>query len=172
MSITVDYCFNASEPIDQLAERINGVVGCSLIQSAEDPAVYNGILYAIPLVLIEHTFVNDRDLNFEDYRYSIWLKTWVPQSDLRAIQVEAVAMIAFVLHMRLGIHEGLLTFDGQVPLARYGRKGDEEWWDILSGTAVSYPEHLQQLHSRAWTGRRGNPSPAADQGDSKPSDRS
>jgi hypothetical protein len=149
MSITVEYSFNSDLALPELASEIRRRIGCVLEPDPADPkGLFSGILFGMELTLcMEHGLVNDLDLNFEDYRYQIGNKTWAG-SPLRSIQVEVIALTAFFLHdTSLAIHRGMLTFEVQTLLARYEEKGDE-WFDLVGGKRVAYPEHLIDIKAR------------------------
>ena len=148
MSITVQYSFNSDLALPQLAFEISRRLGCVLEPDAGDPeCLFSGGLFGMELTLWTHTLVNDRDLNFEDYRYQIENKTWAG-SPLRPIQVEVIALTAFFLHdMSLAIHRGMLSYDVQTLLARYEERGDV-WFDLVGGKRVTYPDHLVDIKAR------------------------
>ena len=111
MSITVEYSFNSDFALPELASEISRRLGCVLEPDPGDPkGLFCGGFFGMELTLwTEHTLVNDRDLNFEDYRYQLGNKTW-SGSPLRPIQVEVIALTAFFLHdTSLAIHRGMLS---------------------------------------------------------------
>ena len=149
MSITVEYFFNSHLALPELASEISRRLGCGLEPDPGDPkGLFTGGLFGMELTLrTEHDLVNDRTLNFEDYRYQIGNKTW-SGSALRPIQIEVIALTAFLLHSTsLAIHRGMLSYDVQTLLARYEERG-EKWFDLVSGKRVTYPEHLFDLKAR------------------------
>lgn len=149
MSVTVGYFFNSDTSLAQLARDVNRVLGCSFAPyDGEDEDLYCRH-YAMEFSLWTPSgFQNDRDLNFEDYRYELELRTPAPDGDLRPIQISVMALAAFALHMRLGIHTGILVCEEQVLLARYDLLGDD-WRDLVSGKRVQFPDHLVDVYSRA-----------------------
>ena len=149
MSITIEYSFNSKLALAKLASKISGSFGCGLEPDPDDPKrLFTGGLFGMEVTLrTEHGLVNDRDLNFEDYRYQIGNQTWAG-SLLRPIQLEVIALTAFFLHSTsLEIHRGMLSYDAQRLLARYEQRG-EEWFDLVGGRRVTYPEHLADLKAR------------------------
>lgn len=149
MSITVEYSFNSDLALPELAFEIRRRLGCVLEPDSGDPkGLFSGGFFGMELTLwTEHNLVNDRELNFEDYRYQLGNKTW-SGSPLRPIQVEVIALTAFFLHdSSLAIHRGMLSYDVQTLLARYEERG-EEWFDLVGGRRVAYPEHLVDIKAR------------------------
>lgn len=149
MSITVEYSFNSDLALPELASEISQRLGCSLEPNPGDPGgLFSGGFFGMELTLwAGHSLENDRDLNFEEYRYLLGNKTW-SGSPLRPIQVEVIALTAFFLHdTPLAIHRGMLSYDVQTLLARYEERG-KEWFDLVGGKRVAYPEHLVDLKSR------------------------
>lgn len=149
MSITVEYSFNSDLALPELASEISRRLGCALEPDPGDPkGLFRGGFFGMEMTLrAEHTLANDRDLNFEDYRYQLGNKTW-SGSSLRPIQVEVIALTAYLLHdTSLAIHRGMLSYDVQALLARYEERG-EEWLDLVGGKRVTYPEHLADIKAR------------------------
>jgi hypothetical protein len=149
MSITVEYSFNSDLALSELASEISRRLGCVLEPDPGDPdGLFCGGFFGMELTLrTEHGLVNDRDLNFEDYRYQLGNKTW-SGSPLRPIQVEVIALAAFFLHdTSLAIHRGMLSYEVQTLLARYEERGDE-WFDLVGGKRVAYPGHLVDIKAR------------------------
>jgi hypothetical protein len=149
VSITIEYSFNSDLALPELAFEISRRLGCVLEPDPEDPkALFTGGLFGMQLTLwTQHTLVNDRELNFEDYRYLLGNKTWAG-SHLRPIQVEVIALAAFFLHdTSLAIHRGMLSFEVSTLLARYEPRADG-WFDSVGGKRVTYPEHLVDIKAR------------------------
>jgi hypothetical protein len=148
MSFTVEYFFNSDDDLKVVAPAINRVLGCSLARYEGDPEDLYCRFCSMELTLrVDHGLVNDREMNFQDYRVVLDAQTPVPDSDLRPVQVEVMVLAAFLLHRRLAIHSGMLTFDVQRLLARYELVGDR-WFDQVSGKPVRIPEHLLDVRTR------------------------
>jgi len=147
MSIAIEYLFNADADTGELAKAINSVLGTSLAPIEDDTNTFACELFGMELVFrADHGYVNDRDADFESYRFVIGNKTWGSDS-LRSIQLETMFMVAFVLHQRLGIAQGMLVYEVQRVLGRYEER-EGEWLESTSGTPVTMPEHLLELHAR------------------------
>jgi hypothetical protein len=150
MGIDIQYCFNSDLALPDLALQVSRQLGCSLTP-VEDPEHFAGTLFGIELTLwAMQDMVNDRDLNFEDYRYQLGNKAW-SGSALRPIQVEVIACAAFVLQETLGIHQGMLCYEVQTLLARYDLR-DGDWYDLVGDKPVVYPEHLVDIEARLLQG--------------------
>jgi hypothetical protein len=153
VSVTVEYLFNTSATFSDLTPAVNRVLGCSLAPYEGDPADQYCRFCGMEFTLrTDHGLERDGELNFDDYQYILDTRTPVPDSDLRPIQVEVMVVAAYVLYRRLGIAQGMLTFDVQRLLARY-TVVDGAWTDQISGTAVRFPEHLRDVMSRVPAGR-------------------
>jgi hypothetical protein len=149
MSICVDYFFNHPSELAALAQDINGCVGCSLEPYEGNPEDLFCRFFAMELSLSKHSFENDRDLNFEDFTYRLGIRSPIPEADLRAMQISAIAFIAYALFRRMGI-VGMLVYDVQSLLARYETRvesGLEELFDLVSNSVVRFPDHLETLSS-------------------------
>ena len=148
MSITVQYLFNAEEDLTTLVLRFRSIIGVNFAPYEDDCADQFCRFLGMELTLRrDHGLENDRECNFEDYAYVLDTRTPVPDGDLRLIQIETMAIMAFLLHKRLSINGGLLTSNVQVTLARYEVR-DGNWYDIISNSNVDFPRHFQNLRSR------------------------
>jgi len=148
MSITIDYFFNSEVPLSVLTSQINHVLGCSLSSYDGNPEDLFCRVLGMELSLNgDHGFERDHGLNFEDYRFLLCTRTAVPDGNLRPIQLEFMALAAFVLHQRLSVHSGMLTFDVQRLLAQY-ELVEDNWVDHVSGKPVRFPDHLFDLRTQ------------------------
>lgn len=153
MSVTVEFLFNTEATLLDLAREVNRVLGCSLAPYEDNSDDQYCRFFGMEFTLkTGHELENDGELNFEDYRYILDTRTPIPDSDLRPIQVEVIVIAAFVLHQRLGINRGMITFDVQQLLARY-EAVDGEWTDNISGQAVRFPRHIADVKARVPLGR-------------------
>ena len=144
MSITFEYSFNSPLDLPELTEAVNRVLGTSFAHGQSDAFHCNFL--GLPFTLERHESENDRDLNFNDYQYQLWNKTW-DGGTLRSIQVEVLILAAFVLQNSLGINDGLLSYDCQRVLARYAIV-DGQWCDITTGDAVDPTGHIVDVLNR------------------------
>src|SRR5262245_55192923 len=71
MSISVDYFFNHDDDLAAIAGKINSWIGCSLVPYEGDRKELFSRFLGMELSLSTHIFENDRNLNFEDYRYHL-----------------------------------------------------------------------------------------------------
>jgi hypothetical protein len=147
MSITIDYFFNADAGAGELAKAINSALGTSLAPM-EDSDSFCGELFGMELVFCAaRGYVNDRDLDFESYRFVIGNKTWASNLDLLPIQLETLVIVMFVLFQRLGVDQGMLVYEVQRLLGRYEQR-DGEWLELISGQGVTFPDHLSEVRRR------------------------
>ena len=151
MSIDLDYFFNHPGDLGTVARDIERWLGCNLAPYEGDPTDLYSRFLGLELSFGEHTLGTDRDLNFEDYRFSLGIRTPLPDAELRAVQVVAMATIPYVLYKHLRI-TGLLVFDVGTALARYESRldseGEEALFDVLSKEFVQMPDHLEVIASR------------------------
>ena len=151
MSITIDYYFNHPGDFDSVAEDLKLWLGCNLAPYEGNPADLYSRFLGMEISFGEHTLETDRDLNFEDYRYFIGIRTPLPDAELRPVQILAMATIPYVLYKHLRI-TGLLVYDVEIALARYdsrpGPDGEEALFEVLSNTSVRIPYHLRVIASR------------------------
>ena len=152
MSLTVDYFFNHSQSLAEIAERMNKFVGCSLSPYENNPDDLFCLFLAMELSLMKNELENDGALNFEDYLYHLSLRTPVPRARFRGLQIPAMAYMAYVLYFGMEV-EGMLVYDGQFLLARYEGRFDPKFkedglYDLLSNDFVRFPSHLEILRNR------------------------
>lgn len=153
MSVNVGYYFNNTiQPLHEFANEVNSALGCSLAPYEGDYTDFYCRFFAMEFTLGHNELETDRELNFNDYRYFLDLRIPAPDIDLLDIAVQTMVAVAYVLHARLGIHDGLLVWDVQSALAKYSLRHDERnaetWYDSVSGKAVTFPEHLDDILRR------------------------
>jgi hypothetical protein len=151
MGISINYFFNWSGDLNQLAAQFRSWVGCNLQPYEDDSETLNCYFLGMDFSLYEHDLENDPGLNFEDYRFKagIW-----PLSDdnFRSLQLITMASLVYALYRRLGIGDGILVFDVDLLLARYEQRPvsnrEEGLYDSVSGEFVKYPQHMLSLMVR------------------------
>ncbi len=152
MSITIDYYFNHSDDLPELAKNINAWLGCSLSPYEGDPEDLFCRFLAMQFTLSKHNLENDGECAFEDYKYELGFRVPVPDGDLRIIQLPAIALIVYTLHYRMKI-TGMLVYDVQILLAKYEERLNTEndsleIYDTISLEFVSFPAHFETLKKR------------------------
>lgn len=152
MSITVDYFFNSDENLSELAQELNLWVGSSLAPYQGDAKDYFCRFLGMELSLSTHTFENDGECNFEDFKYHLSLRTSFGIADLRIMQIPVMIYIAYCIYRRMGLL-GLLVFDGQLVLARYEEKFNRQidapdLYDSEASEFVDAPHYVDALSSR------------------------
>jgi len=152
MSVTVDFFFNHPDNLAETAKSINGWLGCSLMPYEGNEEDLFCRFLAMEFSLSEHSLENDRDCNFEDYRYEIGFRVPAPDGDLRMMQIPAIALVIYTLLSRMGI-TGMLVYDVQLLLAKYEKRAMPEdsvigLFDIVSNEFVSFPKHFLALQER------------------------
>ena len=149
MSTTVDYFFNSDKDLHELSREINESLGCGLsISRPHDKEQAWCHFFGMSLDFYEHSLESDGRVELDRFKYEIG---FAGPSVFGSMQVSIMAMIAYLLYVRLGISDGLLVFDVQIPLARYERRvlgdGIEDLFDKISGKVVEFPQHLADIDS-------------------------
>ncbi len=149
MSITIDFFFNHPDNLAETAKSINGWLGCSLMPYEGDEEDLFCRFLAMEFSLSEHGLENDRDCNFEDYKYELGFRVPAPDGDLRIMQVSAIALVIYTLFSRMGI-TGMLVYNVQLLLAKYEKRTMPEsdvigLFDTVSNEFVSFPKHFLAL---------------------------
>lgn len=152
MSVTIDYFFNHSDDLPELTRNINGWLGCSLASYKGDSEDLFCRFLAMEFSLSTHDLENDRELDFENYKYELGFRVPAPDGDLRILQLPAIALVAHTLYCRMKI-TGMLVYDVQTLLARYEERleaedNTPEIYDVVSGEFVSFPKHFETLQRR------------------------
>ena len=134
MSITFEYSFNAGADLPDIIAGVSRVLGTA------------GTLFGLPCVLGRNDYDDDRLIRWSDYQYQL-STTSAAGSALRRIQMETLFLAAFALHASLGIDDGMLTYESQRVLARYGVI-DGLWCDLETATEIDPVEHIAVLNER------------------------
>ncbi len=143
MSITIDFFFNYGGNIESLLKDLENWVGCYFLPYENNPDDLYCRFLGMELSFSEHELENDRDLDFENFKYEIGIRTPIPDADFRTQQLLTMASLTYAMYRRLQI-SGILVFDLQSLLARYEIHG-EKLFDTISKKVVEYPEHLSNL---------------------------
>jgi hypothetical protein len=151
MSINVGYYFNSDKSLNELTKEINSWLGSNLVPCEGDEEDLFCIFLGMELSIGTHDLENDGELNFEDYKYEIDIRTSMGNAVMRDIQISTVAFIAKVLYNRAKL-TGMLVYDVQRTLARYVEKLNPEWnendlFDSVSNKFVKFPQHSVDLHN-------------------------
>lgn len=152
MSVTVGYYFNTTQPLHEFADIVNGVLGCKLAPYEGNYTDFFCRFLAMEFTLGHNELESDRDLNFDEYGYFIDVRIPSPDSDLLAIATQTMMSVAYVLHVRFSINNGLLVWDIQAALAKYALRRNEHneelWYDSISSKYVTYPQHMVDVLGR------------------------
>ncbi len=152
MSVTIDYFFNHSGDLPELAKNINAWLGCSLAPYEGDAEDLFCRFLAMEFTLSKHELENDDELDFESYKYQIGFRVPAPDGDLRILQLPAIALVIYTLYRRMKI-TGMLVYDVQTLLASYKERLKPESnmleiYDTVSKEFVSFPKHLETLQKQ------------------------
>lgn len=88
MSQTCDYFMNYDGSLAELADIVRFAIGVQLSPCDETSHNLCGFLFGMQFFLGTHDFENDQGIAFEDYRYNLGLKTYLPEGDLRPLHVQ------------------------------------------------------------------------------------
>lgn len=105
MSTTIDYYFNWSGALGDLEEQFRLRVGTDLQPYEGNPEDMYCRFLGMEFSLNEHALKDDRELNFDDYRYKVGIRTPMPDGDFRPLQLITMASLVYVLYRRLGVLE-------------------------------------------------------------------
>jgi hypothetical protein len=165
MSIHISYFFNYPKNLQALAADINTWIGCNLSLYEGDEQDYYARFLGMEFSLRPaEGYENDRELDFENFRYQLGFRTPVPDAGARPIQLPATLVIVYALHHSLRI-TGMLVYDTDILLARYAEREIEGWYgrrlfDVVSETPfISFPAHLNIVRKRlpqSWQEFYGN----------------
>lgn len=152
MSINIAYFFNWPGTLGELAAQFHLWMGSDLQPYEGDPENLYCRFLGMEFSLNEHDLENDSELNFEDYRYEVGIRTPIPDTDFRTLQVITMASLVYALYRRLGISDGILVHEVALLLARYEQRSIPEQgprlYDSVSGEFVKYPQHTMSLMAR------------------------
>lgn len=95
---------------------------------------------------------NDRNLDFESFKYELDFRTAWGNAQMRPIKLPAMLMVIYTLHQLYGI-TGMLVYDVQILLARYEEHNIEELgkclFDSISKTLfIDFLEHLRLVNKQ------------------------
>ena len=151
MSQTFDYFLSYDGSLAELADMVRAEVGVHLSPCGDTSDDLCGRLLGMDFFLGTHNFVEDQGIPFEAYRYYLGLKTFLPDGDLRPLQVAVMVAMPYLLFRRHGL-TGMLVFDLQRLIASYeariGADGEAALFDTVSATFVRLPEHWKDVSSR------------------------
>lgn len=151
MSYSIDYFFNSEKSFEQLCEEMKEYLDFSFELNEEyKPHAYVRLL-GIGLDFYIHTFENDGEINFEDYKYYVGL---TGRAYSKNLPLPIMAFIANIMYLRINITDGILVYDTQKILAKYKEKTQLEsmknLYDEVSNKFVEFPQHLIDLDKSAW----------------------
>jgi len=151
VSVTFDYYFNSDKSLDQLQSEINSWLGCDLAPYATDPEDLFARFLGMEFSLGTHSLDNDRDLDFESFRYEIGIRIPVPDWEVRDLAISAMVLVILILYRRLNISAGIFVFDVQKLLGRYEERktpeGNFGLFDLVTQNFVTIPGHLNDLYN-------------------------
>lgn len=149
MSTSVAYFFNSDADLQELTSEINICLGSNLKVGRRHEWEQSWCMFfGMSLDFYAHSLVNDGAFEVEKFKYQIGL---AGPSNIGSLRVSLIAMIAYLLFLRLGIGEGLLAYNVQIPLAIYETRAVEDdyvdLYDTISRKWVEFPQHFLDLES-------------------------
>lgn len=132
---------------------MNDLLGSNFITNYVDKETASSIFFGMEFDFYTHDFVNDCEINFEDYKYTLGLTTYWGIADLRDMQVSILASIAHLFYRRMQISEGIIVYDMQRLLAEYEERvvlEDRGFFDKVSNEFVEIPQHFVDLENLAF----------------------
>jgi hypothetical protein len=151
MSQTFEYFLNYNGSLAELADMVRAAVGVHLSPCSDTSDDLCGQLLGMDFFLGTHDYEDDQGIPFGDYRYELGLKTFLPDGDLRSLQVAVMVAMPYLLYHRHGL-TGMLVFDLQYLIASYearvGADGKAALFDTVSATFVRLPGHWKAVSSR------------------------
>ena len=152
MSVSVEYFFNYPKDLAELAQDVNACLGCTLAPyEGQAESLFNRFLSLEFSLCPAVGFVNDRELEFEQYAYYLDFHVAAGELDAMTIQIPAMLAVVYALYRSLGI-TGMLVYDTQRLLARYEERQFPDGrclYDIVSDTAfLDFSDHLRQIEQR------------------------
>ena len=155
MSTSVHYFFNSERNFEDLTSDINGWLGCNLAPYEDSDVQFDRFMGMELGLDHDHGFENDRDVNFEDYRYSVDIRIPAPDGDLGYIREATVSCIVHVLYCRMGISDGLLVYNTQRVIARYEERqtdwGGKALFDLVSNKFIDFPGHINDIYKGVYS---------------------
>lgn len=151
MSTSFTYFFNNPKIFSILADDINNTLGCHLAPYEQDKSALFCRFLSMELSFGDNEgYVNDRELDYQNYKYNIEIRIPEPDNDLLCIALQTVASIAYALYARLDISQGMLVYDMQTLLAKYEKNNNGNWINMMNGETIEFPEHVNYISGIAW----------------------
>lgn len=152
MSVSIDYFFNYSDDLTELVKNINTWLGCSLVPYGDNSDDLFCRYLGMEFSLSKHNLENDRELDFENYKYEIGFRVAAPDADLRVLQLPAIVLIIYTLFSRIKI-TGMLVYDVQNLIAKYEERFNAEsnsfeLYDTISAEFIKFPNHFEVIHKK------------------------
>ncbi|HET9493060.1 MAG TPA: hypothetical protein VFR15_02400 [Chloroflexia bacterium] len=154
MSVHISYHFNYPKDLRGLAADINTWIGCNLspYDGNELDSYYARFLGMEFSLRSAEGYVNDGELDLENFSYQLGFRTPVPDAGMRPTQLPAILVVVYALHHSLGI-TGMLVYEVESLLARYVEREIDGYgrrlFDVLSETPfISFPAHLNIVRKR------------------------
>jgi hypothetical protein len=121
MSQSLDIFVDTDEPLVALVHELESLLGVQFrLRTRQDETWYESATPHLVLTVGEHEFENDRDLNFEDYRYAISLRPihYKTIAEWNQVRNDAAQRV-FQALKATNKHCLMLVDDVQVKLAEY-----------------------------------------------------
>lgn len=148
MSVTIEFVFNSNADFKEVGQQVRSSLGANLEPYFGDDNDLFAHFLGLEMSLWVGDLENDRDMDFSSYRYHLCTRTAEPAAERLAYQLEATALVAYVLLSGGVARDGMLVYDAQRLLARYQPRPDGHVYDAVSGVVVVFPGHMEALRAR------------------------
>ena len=142
MSVVNSYYFNLPDDVELNAVR--ELIGSVFTENRDFPGTWNGTFLGMSITLCDdHGSVNDQSIDFESYRYCVYLTSFSPHN-LLIIQRAAVAHIAYSI---CSVHNGsgILVYESQVQIGKMEGR-DHVVYDVEAGEPIDAGCHFETYY--------------------------
>ena len=113
---------------------VNKAIGCNLAPYQGDATDYFCRFLSVEFSLRHNNFHFESQHELGGHQFQIEARVASPDNELLAIQPEIMVIVPFVLHARMGVTSGILTFETDI-VARFETR-DGQWFDAVSNVPI------------------------------------
>jgi hypothetical protein len=138
MSVVESFYFNLPGSVE--LSSIRNLIGSDFTENTDFPGTWNGTFLGMPITLCDdHGSVNDQGIEFEAYRYCVYLTSFSPHN-LLIIQLAGVAHIAYSICSVFN-GSGVLVHESQVLVGKMEGR-DHVVYDVEAGQPIDAGRHF------------------------------
>ncbi|MEM6691959.1 MAG: hypothetical protein AAF664_21200 [Planctomycetota bacterium] len=142
MSVVESFYFNLPEDVELSA--ICKMIGSEFTEHIQHSGTWNGTHLGTPITLCDnHGSINDQGINFESYRYCVYLTSFSPHN-LLIIQRAAVAHIAYSI-CSVYNGSGILVHESQFQIGKMQGR-DHIVYDVEAGEPIGTGYHFEAYY--------------------------